>query len=507
MLTRHDRVPTGAYVRAAVVTIAVAVGALWLMRRLLQDGLVLLASTIGAVTVFLLVVYLRRRYSAMRWIAIGVALAAVFGVYPILYNVYIGFTNMGNGHLLSKQQSIERLEGEQFLAEDAASFEWAGYRSDGSFGILLVDAEPPRFATDAGDDEEVELAGGEPPETIGDYTLLAPNQVLPIIDNIAQLDFGDPESPVRIQSFREAAAAQQRYSYDAGTDSITDLSTDVVYEEREGSWVAPDGTRLVPGYVSLVGADNFDRYLSNEKLRSPLVRVIVWNFAFALLSVAFSFAVGLIVSLLFDDLPGRRIIRALLIVPYPIPVLVSVLIWRAMLNPDLGTIGEVLTKLFGSSPQFFLEPMWTRVALIVVNVWLSYPYFYVVTSGGLRAIPGELYDAAEVDGAGPWQRFRHITFPQLLVIVMPLLIASFTFNFNNFNLVYIFNFGDPPMAGTTVPIGHSDLLISFIYKLAFASSSTADYALGAAISVALFVVVGTITLLQIRATKVFEEQR
>jgi arabinogalactan oligomer/maltooligosaccharide transport system permease protein len=175
-----------------------------------------------------------------------------------------------------------------------------------------------------------------------------------------------------------------------------------------------------------------------------------------------------------------------------------------MLNPDLGTIGEFLTSVFGSSPQFFLDPMWTRIALIVVNIWLSYPYFYVVTSGAMRAIPEEQFDAAEVDGAGPWQSFRYITFPQLIVIVMPLVIASFSFNFNNFNLVYIFNQGNPPMADTIIPIGQSDILISFIYKLAFVTSGAHDYGLGAAISVALFVVIGSITWFQIRATKAME---
>jgi arabinogalactan oligomer/maltooligosaccharide transport system permease protein len=311
---------------------------------------------------------------------------------------------------------------------------------------------------------------------------------------------------VRIQSLREAATSQQRYAYDSEADAITDASDGTVYSAREGSWVGPDGDELVPGFIAFVGTDNFERYVGNEGIRSPLLRVLVWNFVFAFASVALSFGVGLGVSLLFDDLPGRRIIRALLIIPYPIPVLVSVLIWRSLLNPDLGMIGEFFESVVGSSPQFFLDADWARAALIVVNIWLSYPYFYVVTSGGLRAIPEELYDAAEVDGAGAWQRFRHITFPQLIVIVMPLLIASFAFNFNNFNLIWIFNEGDPPVAGSIVPIGRTDILISFVYKLAFTPSSAADYGLGAAISVALFVVVGAITILQIRATRVFEEQ-
>jgi ABC-type sugar transport system permease subunit len=176
-----------------------------------------------------------------------------------------------------------------------------------------------------------------------------------------------------------------------------------------------------------------------------------------------------------------------------------------MLNPDLGTLGEFFEAVFGSSPQFFLDAKWTRLALVMVNVWLSYPYFYIVTSGALRAIPDESYDAAEVDGASAWQRFRFITFPQLIAIVMPLLIASFAFNFNVFNLIYIFNEGNPPMAGTTNPIGHTDILISFIYKLAFSTARTPDYALGAAIAVALFVVIGSVTWFQLRATRALDE--
>jgi ABC-type sugar transport system permease subunit len=506
MLTRGPRVPAGDYVRAALLTVAFAVGAFLLVRSLLLDGLFILASCISAVTVFLLVVYLRQRFSAMRWMAIGVALAAMFGVYPIVFNVYIGFTNMGNGHLLSKQQSIERLESEQFLSEGSATFTWAGYRSADGYAIVLTDADPPRFVSESGDDHVVDVTStGEAPDTVGDYRLLAPNEILPIIDALADLDFGDPDAPVRIQSFRAAAASQQRFRYDSETNAIIDLAEDVAYPARDGSWVGPDGTELVPGFISGVGTDNFERFLTNESYRTPLVRVLAWNFAFAFFSVALSFIIGLGISLLFEGLPGSRIMRALLIVPYPIPVLVSVLIWRSMLNPDLGTIGEFFEAVFGSSPQFFLDPKWTRIALIVVNIWLSYPYFYIVTSGALRAIPEELYDAAEVDGAGPWQRFRYITSPQLLAMVMPLLIASFSFNFNNFNLVYIFNNGDPPMAGTTIPIGHTDILISFIYKLAFGTSRTAEYGLGAAISVALFVVIGSITWFQIRATKALED--
>ncbi len=227
-VTRRERVPTGAYVRSAIVTVAVAVGALWLVRSLLEDGLILLASTISAITVFLLIVYLRRTYSAMRWMAIGVALAALFSVYPILFNVYISFTNMGGGHLISKQQSIERLESEQYLPDGGATFTWAGYQSGASYGILLVDADPPRFVSDDGGDEVVELAeSGEAPPSIGDYQMMAPNEVLPILDSLAAVNFGSGDSPVRIQSFRDGrgVAAAVRVRQRVPTPSSTSPKT------------------------------------------------------------------------------------------------------------------------------------------------------------------------------------------------------------------------------------------------------------------------------------------
>jgi ABC-type sugar transport system permease subunit len=212
-----------------------------------------------------------------------------------------------------------------------------------------------------------------------------------------------------------------------------------------------------------------------------------------------------VIALLFEDLPGKKLIRALLIIPYPIPVLVSVLIWRSILNPDLGIISLGLESLFGEAPAWFLNPTWARIALVLINVWLSYPYFYVITAGALGAIPLEIKQAATVDGASGWQSFSHIILPLLLRILSPLLIASFTFNFNNFNLVYIFNYGGPPLPNTIIPVGHTDILISFVYKLAFVTSSTTNYGLAAAISIVLFIFVGLITILQIRFTNAFQE--
>jgi len=318
-------------------------------------------------------------------------------------------------------------------------------------------------------------------------------------------EFGAAPETIRIRSLSEAVASAPLYKYDAGQDMIVNQQTCDTYKPINGTFTSASGEELTPGYIVFIGLKHYNDFIGNRGYREPLSKILLWNISFTFLSVLFSFAIGLIATIMFDDLPGKRIIRALLIIPWPIPVLISILIWRYMLHPDLGFVAPFLKALFGSSPNWFQDAFWTRFGLVMVNVWLSYPYFYVITAGALRAIPEEIYSAALVDGANEWQKFRHITLPLLLRILTPLLIASLTFNFNNFNVIYIFNFGLPSMAGTIVPMGQSDILISFIYRLVFISSNVADNGLAASISVILFLLIGSVVLLQIRYANMFKE--
>ena len=105
-----------------------------------------------------------------------------------------------------------------------------------------------------------------------------------------------------------------------------------------------------------------------------------------------------------------------------------------------------------------------------MNLWLGFPYMFLVCMGALQAIPEDISEAATVDGANAWQIFRRIKFPLLLVTVTPLLIASFAFNFNNFNLIYMLTNGGPRFADVSIPVGHTDILISMVYKVAFTGS-------------------------------------
>jgi ABC-type sugar transport system permease subunit len=128
----------------------------------------------------------------------------------------------------------------------------------------------------------------------------------------------------------------------------------------------------------------------------------------------------------------------------------------------------------------------------------------LVCSGALQAIPSEVYEAAAVDGAKPWQRFWQITLPLLLVSVGPLLIASFTFNFNNYLLIEALTGADAPsIPNSPVPARYTDILISYTYNIAFGNRG-ADYGYASALTIVIFVIVASVTLMQYRFTKTWE---
>jgi ABC-type sugar transport system permease subunit len=486
---------------------------LWLIVQLVHDGAYPLAAVLGLVSVFISACFLVEKLQHLRWMSISLALMMLFVLYPIVYTFYLSTTNTGIGHILTKQVAIERLERERYVPEGGQRFAWTAYQAeDGAFvlwlrgdsgaslatvGELFTNPQAGEHGIEGFDDDGI-------PTAINGYRRLERREIVPLLDPLGQIPFGDDENPIRITSLSAASTTRQRYQYQAEQDTVLDLQTGTLYTPVDGTFVSADGQQLRPGFFVDVGLRNFERFFSSAALRGPVVQIVIWNFVYAIMSVLLSFVLGLFIALLFNQLPGRNIIRALLIVPYPIPALVSILIWRNLLNPDFGALVKLQQALFGTTTNWLTDPNATRAAILLVNMWLSYPYFYIVSSGALQALPPELQDAASVDGANSWQRFTRITLPLLLQIVAPLLVASFAFNFNNFNLIYAFNEGNPPIAGSPIPAGHTDILISFVYKLAF-NSAQSDYGLAATISIVLFAFVGLITWLQFRNTRVMED--
>jgi arabinogalactan oligomer / maltooligosaccharide transport system permease protein len=194
--------------------------------------------------------------------------------------------------------------------------------------------------------------------------------------------------------------------------------------------------------------------------------------------------------------------RIALVFPYAIPSFLTILVWGGLLNDDFGVVNRILHL---DVPWLF-DAWWARVSLIIVSVWLTFPYFFLVSLGALQSIPAELVEAARVDGGGPWQVFRRVTLPLLLVVLAPLLIASFAFNFNNFNNIYLLTGGGPQAEDQSIA-GATDILITYTFKLAFAAGKGADYALASTISIFIFFIVGMISAITFWRTKTLENVR
>lgn len=483
---------------------------------LLANGRYPLAGFVFVVTVGVNIAFLYEKAYPFRWFSPGLALMIIMLVYPLAYTVYVAFTNYGDGHLLTKAQVIQQFENQTFRPEGGAEYSWTAFRSDsGDFALWLQSGEEDFFATE----DEPLIPGDEAPGIVGSldadgipteiegYRRLNRIEVVRFLTQISAIEFGAPPRTARVQNLDSAEQVVQRYVYDPDADTLTDMRDDTVYRPVQGTFTADDGSAVSPGYYVVVGTQNFTRLLNSPALSGPFFRVFVWTFLFAFLSVLFAFAFGLFFALIFDHpkLPGKKVIRSLLIIPYALPAFISVNIWRSMFSRHFGIISQTLESLFGSSPLWLADPFWARVGIIIVQVWLGFPYMMLICTGALQSLPTDVYEAAKIDGAGPLRQFWNITLPLLLVAVGPLLIASFAFNFNNFTVIDIYAEGGPPIAGTTTPAGHTDILITYVFRLAFASGRGADFGYASAITIVIFLILTVITALQFRYTRVWEE--
>jgi ABC-type sugar transport system permease subunit len=488
----------------------------WLSLKLFSLGYYPLVAVFVIIAIFVNVVILRKEAYPLRWMVVGLVLMAMFTIYPIFFTVWVSFTNYGESHLITKKQAIDQILNYKYLPTAGKAYTWTAFKTpEGDYALWLIDANgtgylakvgvPPTIAV-SGEAGIGELDSKGIPKTIQGYERLNPIQAA-TDNNLTSLLFGDPAKTIQVRSPSEAAELLPLYVYDLAEDAMTNQETGMIYTNLRGIFTSSSGEQIRPGFVSPIGLTNFKNFFISPALRGPLVEVTTWNFAFAILSLLLNFSLGLAIAILYNDryFPYKKLIRTLLIIPYTVPALITILIWRGMLNPEIGVVNRILDSLFGLSPEWYTNQWWAKFAILLVNLWLSYPYFMLICSGALQSIPPDIYEAAIVDGARPWQQFRKITLPLLLVAVGPLLIASFVFNFNNFNLIYLFNAGGPPIPNTPTPAGYTDILISYVYNLAFSGSRGVDYGFAAAITIIIFVIVGVITLFQFRYTRMWEE--
>lgn len=485
--------------------------AVYLLYNMFRDGVWQLGLVIAIVTILLNVIFLNEEYYPLRWVSPGLALMIVIVVYPIISTVYIAFTNYGDGHLLTKPVTIRLIEQETYLAEDGVVYDWTAYLSpDGQQYLLWLAAPDGSVSYIARPGAPVEEASGEPPEEIDGYRKLNNIERVRHTAQLTALTFGEPPEQFQVSKSRigKAAQYQQRYRYDPEQDAMVETATGKVYHPVEGTFTADDGTTLRPGYQVPIGATNFVRLFTTASLREPFVLVFIWTILFAALSVLLTFALGTALALALDSpgMPLQGVLRSLLLIPYAIPAFLTVPIWVGLLNPQYGVISQFFLNTFGWVPPWFADPIWSKVGILMIQLWLGFPYMFVIVTGALQALPRDVYEAADLDGAQAWSMFRFITLPLLLITVGPLLVASFAFNFNNFVVIYLYNEGGPPMSGISTPVGHTDILATYTYRVAFASGRGADLGYAAAITVVIFIILLLITFFQFRFTNLLEER-
>ncbi|HET6672406.1 MAG TPA: ABC transporter permease subunit [Agromyces sp.] len=486
--------------------------ALYALFVLATAGQWLVAAVVVAVAVAVNWIYFSRRRLPAKYLTPGVIFLVVFQVFVLVYTGYIAFTNYGTGHNGSKEQAVSSLMASSLQrVEDSPTYPVTVVDRLGTLGLLVTD--PDGDALVGTNDEplqpvDAEFDGDKAVAAEG-WTTLQFADVLARTDEITELAVPFSDDPndgaIRTPDGSSGYLYVSNLEYDAAAGTMTDATTGTVYSDvGTGAFTSPDGEELLPGWQITVGFDNFVRAVTDVRLAQPLVYVTLWTFAFALISVASTFFLGLFLAIVFNDMRmrGRKYYRVGMILPYAIPSFLSALVWAGMMNESFGFINQVL--LGGASVPWLTDPWMAKVSVLIVNLWLGFPYMFLVCMGALQAIPDDIQEAATVDGAKPWAIFRLIKLPLLLVTVAPLLIASFAFNFNNFNTIYMLTGGGPRDSEAPIPVGFTDILITMVYKVAFTGQSR-DYGLASAYSIIIFIVVAVISIIAFRRTKSLEE--
>ena len=486
--------------------------AIYAMLVIGRSGDWLVTGIIAVVTIAVNVIYFRRGLLPAKYLTPGLIFLAIFQIFVVLYSGYIAFTNYGTGHNSTKEDAIEALMLQnQERVPDSPSYPLTVLENFGELAFLVT--TPDGDALLGGTDRPLEPVDAEFEgdravavdgwSTLSFSGLIANQQAITSMS--VQLTDDAADGMLRTQDGNTAYVYLSRFVYDDAADTMTDTRDGTVYADTgTGAFTSPDGTEIMPGWRIVVGADNFVRAFTEPSIRGPLLSVTLWTFVFAFVSVATTFILGLALAIVFNDprMKSKRYYRVVMILPYAFPGFLSALVWAGMMNQEFGFINTVL---FGGADIPWLTNEWlAKFSILFVNLWLGFPYMFLVTTGAIQSIPDELTEAAQMDGARPFQAFRLIKLPLLLVSVAPLLISSFAFNFNNFNLIYMLTGGGPRDVSAGVNVGATDILISMVYKVAFVGSDR-DYGLASAFSIIIFVLVGTISVIAFRRTKSLEE--
>ena len=491
----------------AGVAAPVALAGLWLVAAIHASGQPMLALGALALLAAGLYVYVSRAAIAWRYLFPGVIGMLLFVAFPLAYTMWIGFTNYSSTHLLS-QARVKAYLLEQTVPDEEHSLEFTLHPEGDGLRLVLAPYDAAsgarRFVSAPlklkGDKSETAPMSALPAD-LALAPALSTRDALAHRDALMALKLELPDHHVLgyagVREFGPSAAVWHENA--DGTLIRQDDKKTYSPDTGEGFYRAADGDRLQPGFKVAVGFANYSRMLADQEFRGPFVSIFVWTVIFAALSVAFSLAAGctLAVLLNWEGLRFRTLYRTLLFLPYAVPGFISILVFKGLFNQNFGEINGILNSVFGIKPAWFADPMLARTMMLVVNTWLGYPYFLVLCTGLLKAIPVDLYEASAIAGAKPLTNFFRITAPLIVKPLSPLIISAFAFNFNNFVLVSLLTNGRPDFLNTKIPAGTTDILVSYTYRIAFLDSGQ-NFGLAAAISTVIFFLVAMLSFANLR---------
>lgn len=260
--------------------------------------------------------------------------------------------------------------------------------------------------------------------------------------------------------------------------------------------------------IDWIGIKNFTNILFLSSYRDAFTSVFSWTIIWTLCATTLQISLGIITAVVTNQsfIKGKRFFGVIFLLPWAVPAFITILSFSNMFNDSIGAINTQVIPLINHLP--FIEigqiawktkALWSKVAIILVQGWLGFPYIYVMTTSILQSIPEDLYEAAKIDGANAIQRFREITLPMIFMVAAPTFITQYTGNFNNFSMIYLFNNGGPGSVGGGA--GATDILISWIYKLTTGTSP--QYSMAAAITLIISTLVISVSLIVFRKTKAF----
>ncbi|WKY57645.1 sugar ABC transporter permease [Vibrio sp. SNU_ST1] len=254
--------------------------------------------------------------------------------------------------------------------------------------------------------------------------------------------------------------------------------------------------------VDWVGFKNFVSLFELKIWSSTFFGVASWTVLWAFFATICTCGFGFLLALALQNrnIKAKKAWRFIFILPYAIPAFVTLLMFRLLLN-GIGPVNATLNSWGFDSIAFLSDPFTAKITVIAVSVWVGAPYFMLLIAGALTNISSELYEASEVDGASKFQQFKEITLPMVLHQVAPSLVMTFAHNFNNFGAIYLLTEGGPINPEYRFA-GHTDILITWIYKLTL---DFQQYQIASVISIIIFLFLSGIAIWQFSRMKSFKD--